>query len=300
MKKSPCINLFSHTYYAGMPKIAVKIKKSSPKSIVAKRNEKNIIAWLLSYCIAKLYQHYSWNTKQKGRCFLCFRILISIFHILFLMERCRASTQKDQMKHLWLPIGMYWLIKWKKPALHFVSSLRSNWNPMPGSYSMQGVIRIFYIPRSVCTRQEVFKQNGSIEKNWKIFLKTQVWSQSESWGWIIITNERNNIAWSRWHGLSGSFTWQINGSFRWSCISDLLTGMPFGFCDASKRSSHGGVCHCFCGTAELAKIYTGEFGLLLGIGGSLLQENQKELEEAVRETPAWISVAGNGCSLHKT
>lgn len=52
----------------------------------------------------------------------------------------------------------------------------------------------FYIPRSVCTRQEVFKQNGSIEKNWKIFLKTQVWSQSESWGWIIITNERNNIA----------------------------------------------------------------------------------------------------------
>lgn len=44
MKKSPCINLFSHTYYAGMPKIAVKIKKSSPKSIVAKRNEKNIIA----------------------------------------------------------------------------------------------------------------------------------------------------------------------------------------------------------------------------------------------------------------
>ena len=74
------------------------------------------------------------------------------------------------------------------------ASLRSNWNPMPGSYSMQGVIRIFYIPRSVCTRQEVFKQNGSIEKNWKIFLKTQVWSQSESWGWIIITNERNNIA----------------------------------------------------------------------------------------------------------
>ena len=52
-----------------------------------------------------------------------------------------------------------------------------------------------------------------------------------------------------------------------------------------KKKLHGGVCHCFCGTAELAKIYTGEFGLLLGIGGSLLQENQKELEEAVRETP---------------
>ena len=34
----------------------------------------------------------------------------------------------------------------------------------------------------------------SFQTKWKIFLKTQVWSQSESWGWIIITNERNNIA----------------------------------------------------------------------------------------------------------
>lgn len=50
---------------------------------------------------------------------------------------------------------------------------------------------------------------------------------------------------------------------------------------------HGGVCHCFQGDAALARIYTRELGLYLGIGGALLQTPERcaALEEAVRETP---------------
>ena len=50
---------------------------------------------------------------------------------------------------------------------------------------------------------------------------------------------------------------------------------------------HGGVCHCFQGDAALARIYTRELGLHLGIGGALLQtpEHCAALEAAVRETP---------------
>ena len=54
-----------------------------------------------------------------------------------------------------------------------------------------------------------------------------------------------------------------------------------------KNKLHGGVCHCFTGNAETARIYTQEFGFLLGIGGYLLQgtETSRALEEAVKETP---------------
>lgn len=54
-----------------------------------------------------------------------------------------------------------------------------------------------------------------------------------------------------------------------------------------KNKLHGGVCHCFTGDAETARIYTQEFGFLLGIGGYLLQgtETSRALEEAVKETP---------------
>lgn len=49
---------------------------------------------------------------------------------------------------------------------------------------------------------------------------------------------------------------------------------------------HGGVCHCFNGSTAMAKAYT-KLGLMLGIGGSLLQntEHCKDLEEAIRITP---------------
>ena len=49
---------------------------------------------------------------------------------------------------------------------------------------------------------------------------------------------------------------------------------------------HGGVCHCFNGSPEFAKVYT-ELGLMLGIGGSLLSNSAKksDLELAVMSTP---------------
>lgn len=49
---------------------------------------------------------------------------------------------------------------------------------------------------------------------------------------------------------------------------------------------HGGVCHCFGGTPELAAAYTG-LGLKLGIGGALLEQSGRlpALEEAVARTP---------------
>jgi TatD DNase family protein len=43
-----------------------------------------------------------------------------------------------------------------------------------------------------------------------------------------------------------------------------------------------GVVHCFTGTAEQALTYTGEFGLLLGIGGVVTFPNAEPLREAVR------------------
>lgn len=53
-----------------------------------------------------------------------------------------------------------------------------------------------------------------------------------------------------------------------------------------KNKLHGGVCHCFNGDKEIAKIYTEELGLMLGIGGGLLQkpERSADLVEAIKHT----------------
>ena len=53
----------------------------------------------------------------------------------------------------------------------------------------------------------------------------------------------------------------------------------------SRHWLHGGVCHCFCGTSELAAAYTA-LGLKLGIGGSLLTDGPRarRLEQAVAAT----------------
>lgn len=55
----------------------------------------------------------------------------------------------------------------------------------------------------------------------------------------------------------------------------------------NRKKLHGGVCHCFYGGADIARIYTEEFGLCLGIGGTLLMkpEYRERLEEAVIATP---------------
>ncbi len=56
----------------------------------------------------------------------------------------------------------------------------------------------------------------------------------------------------------------------------------------NRAKLHGGVCHCFVGDASVARIYTEELGLCLGIGGSLLMRPKisEPLCEAVKETPA--------------
>lgn len=55
----------------------------------------------------------------------------------------------------------------------------------------------------------------------------------------------------------------------------------------NQKKLHGGVCHCFCGGADIARIYTEEFGLCLGIGGTLLMKPKyrRQLEETVIATP---------------
>ena len=50
----------------------------------------------------------------------------------------------------------------------------------------------------------------------------------------------------------------------------------------NQRKLHGGVCHCFGGGAEVAKVYTEELGLYLGIGGTLLM--RPEISEALMDT----------------
>lgn len=52
-----------------------------------------------------------------------------------------------------------------------------------------------------------------------------------------------------------------------------------------KKRIVGGVCHCFNDNADVARIYTEELGLYLGIGGSLLQSNADHLVDAVIHTP---------------
>lgn len=53
----------------------------------------------------------------------------------------------------------------------------------------------------------------------------------------------------------------------------------------SKKKIKGGVCHCFNRGMYYAKVYTEEFGFMLGIGGSLLQSDSQELEETVKQIP---------------
>lgn len=54
-----------------------------------------------------------------------------------------------------------------------------------------------------------------------------------------------------------------------------------------KSMIHGGVVHCFRGNTATARIYTEEFGLMLGIGGALLwgPDKAKDLQDAVKDTP---------------
>lgn len=54
----------------------------------------------------------------------------------------------------------------------------------------------------------------------------------------------------------------------------------------NKRKLHGGVCHCFGGGPDVARVYTG-LGFCLGIGGTLLMRDEVSapLQETVKEIP---------------
>ena len=56
-----------------------------------------------------------------------------------------------------------------------------------------------------------------------------------------------------------------------------------------------GVVHCFTGTAEEARRLTGEFGLLLGIGGVVTFANAYALRDAVRSIGAGGIVLETDC-----
>jgi TatD DNase family protein len=59
---------------------------------------------------------------------------------------------------------------------------------------------------------------------------------------------------------------------------DFVAALRAGYDPASQR----GIVHCFTGTAEQARVFRGEFGLLLGIGGVVTFKNAGGLREAVR------------------
>lgn len=52
-----------------------------------------------------------------------------------------------------------------------------------------------------------------------------------------------------------------------------------------KSKLHGGVCHCFGSGPEIAKVYTEELGLCIGVGGTILMhpEISSPLVESVKE-----------------
>ena len=55
----------------------------------------------------------------------------------------------------------------------------------------------------------------------------------------------------------------------------------------NKDKLHGGVCHCFRETVDLAKIFVNELHMHIGIGGALLTEDETSriLEDVVKEIP---------------
>ncbi|HYZ14770.1 MAG TPA: TatD family hydrolase [Candidatus Acidoferrum sp.] len=59
---------------------------------------------------------------------------------------------------------------------------------------------------------------------------------------------------------------------------DFVAALREGFDPATQR----GIVHCFTGTTEQAITFTGEFGLLLGIGGVVTFKNAQALRDAVR------------------
>lgn len=59
---------------------------------------------------------------------------------------------------------------------------------------------------------------------------------------------------------------------------DFVAGLRTGYDPRAQR----GIVHCFTGTPDEARLFTGEFGLLLGIGGVVTFKTAQHLRDAVR------------------
>lgn len=133
----------------------------------------------------------------------------------------------------------------------------------------------------------------TIRSSLKDFKKVEKYSKSE--GVIAIGETGLDYHYGKWeqHRLKQKiwFRWQIR-------LADKL-GLPLilhirmadedaiRILRRNKKKLHGGVCHCFCGGADVAKIYTEELELYLGIGGTLLmkQEISNLLQKTVAAVP---------------
>jgi TatD DNase family protein len=60
---------------------------------------------------------------------------------------------------------------------------------------------------------------------------------------------------------------------------DFVAGLRAGY----DRRTQRGIVHCFTGTTEEARVFAGEFGLLLGIGGVVTFKTAQPLRDAVKE-----------------
>ena len=89
---------------------------------------------------------------------------------------------------------MYWLIKMKKAGIAFCVEPAIELESMPGSLQYAGALFRIFISRDRSAPDKKFSNKMEVSKELEDLSKTLVWSQSESWGWIIITTERNNIA----------------------------------------------------------------------------------------------------------
>ncbi len=89
------------------------------------------------------------------------------------------------------------------------------------------------------------------------------------------------------------FLWHIELAHEQGLPLILHTRTPEAMVDAidilrdNKDNLHGGVCHCFRGTVDLARIFVNELHMHIGIGGALLAEDETSriLEDVVKEIP---------------
>ena len=87
------------------------------------------------------------------------------------------------------------------------------------------------------------------------------------------------------------FCWQINLADKYRLPLILHIRMAdkeaIRILRKNKTKLHGGVCHCFGSGPDVAKIYTEEMGLYLGVGGTILMRSEISalLQDAVVNTP---------------